>query len=86
MLGEARETYRDVEERGFVQRPALDEVEEGLLRLLDVHADERLVVHGDVVLVYVHQDPGREAVRDHLAVVPVPGGVVAELDLRSQRA
>ncbi len=43
-------TYRYVKECGFVEGPALDEVEEGLLRLLDVHADEGLVVHGHMLL------------------------------------
>jgi hypothetical protein len=43
-------TYRNVEEGGFVEGPTLDEVEEGLLRLLDVHADEGLVVHGHMLL------------------------------------
>ena len=48
-------TYRDIKERGFVEGPALDEVEEGLLRLLDVHADQGLVVHGYVLLLQVDQ-------------------------------
>ena len=38
-----------------MEGPALDEVEEGLLRLLDVHADQGLVVHGYVLLLQVDQ-------------------------------
>ncbi len=51
----SKNTYRDVKESGFVEGPALDEVEEGLLRLLDVHADQGLVMHGHMLLLQVDQ-------------------------------
>lgn len=69
-------TYRDVEERGLVQGPALDEVEEGLLGLLDVHGDEGLVVHGHVLLLHVDQDPRGQAVCHDLPVVALATRVV----------
>ena len=59
-------SYGDVKKCRLVQRPALDEVEEGLLGLLDVHADQRLVVHGHVVSVHVHQDAGWQAMSNDL--------------------
>ena len=68
--------------------PALDEVEESLFGLFNVHPNEGLVVHGHVFLVDVDQESWGEAVCHHLAVV-VPCAlppIVAKLDLTTERA
>ena len=60
------ECLADIKEGGLVERPALNEVEEGLLGLLHVEAEQGLVVHGHMLLLQVHQQARGQAVGHHL--------------------
>lgn len=77
-------TNSDVEDRGTVQGPGLDEVEEGLLSFLRIHVEEALVVHCNGLMCHTGQQPRRECVSNHLPIVHVCSNEIPKLYLGSK--
>ena len=73
--------YRHIEESGLVQRPTLNKVQEGLLCLFYVHANECLMVHSHVFFLYIYENPRWQTMCHHLSVIPFTTCVITKLDL-----